>query len=225
MRIMKQVAAPNTIDELLFRCQQMAGKTLAQLAAELEIAVPDNLLTNKGWVGQLFEHYLGADAGSNAEPDFTGLGVEMKTLPLNKHGKPKESTYVCTLNLGEPGHMRWEASWVKHKLAKVLWVPVEADRDIPLAERFVGSAWLWQPSKAQEAILKRDWEELMDRVVSGEQADISAKEGEYLQIRPKAAHSKVMARTNDADGGVLINPKGFYLRSQFTAILLANQAL
>ena len=210
--------------ELLQRCQQLAGKTLGQVAAELGLLVPDNLQRHKGWVGQVLEQYLGADAGNQAEPDFTGLGIELKTLPLNAQGLPKESTYVCTVSLTESGNLQWQDSWVRAKLAHVLWLPVEADSSIPLVERYVGLGWLWRPTGEQAAQLQRDWEELMDRVVLGEQADITAREGEYLQIRPKAAHSRIMAKTLSEQGETsLINPKGFYLRSGFTRQLLADQ--
>lgn len=215
---------PETRQELLERCQLLAGKTLGQVAAELGLVIPENLQRHKGWVGQLLETYLGADAGNQAEPDFMHLGIELKTLPLNAQGEPKESTYVCTVSLTESGHLQWQNSWVRRKLSQVLWLPVEADSSIMLADRYVGLGWIWQPTSEQEKQLQRDWEELMDRIVLGEQADITAREGQYLQIRPKAANSRVMAKSLGEEGEAsLINPKGFYLRSQFTRELLATQ--
>lgn len=215
------ILPPQTQDELMQRCQILAGKTLGQIAAELKIDVPENLQRHKGWVGMLLESYLGADAGNQAEPDFMGLGIEMKTMPLNALGQPKESTYVCTVSMRQSGELVWQDSWVRRKLSHVLWVPVEADPDIPLAERYVGNAWLWRPSEEQDAILKRDWEELMDRIVLGEQADITAKEGEYMQLRPKAANSRILVKGVSAQGEQeFINPKGFYLRTSFTKLLL-----
>ncbi len=217
----KTVTAPQSSTELLARCNELAGKTLGQIAASLGLAVPDNLQRHKGWVGALFEQALGADAGSRAEPDFIGLGIEMKTLPLNKSGLPKESTYVCTVSMQQNGALDWHQSWIRRKLSCVLWVPVEADHSIPLSERYVGQAWLWQPNAAQEAQLQRDWEELMDRVVLGGQAEITAKEGEYLQIRPKAAHGRIVSTGISAEGlKDKVNPKGFYLRPSFTRLLL-----
>jgi len=215
------VSPPKTQDELLQRCQNIAGKTLGQLASDLNIPVPENLLRHKGWVGMLLEAYLGADAGNHAEPDFTGLGIEMKTLPINALGQPKESTYVCTVSLEQSGELSWQNSWIRRKLAHVLWVPIEADPTIALADRFVGNAWLWKPSAEQDEILQRDWSELMDRIVLGGQSEITAREGEYLQIRPKAANSKVLATGISSVGSrQKINPKGFYLRTAFTGQLL-----
>lgn len=215
-------SAPQSEADLLLRCQQIAGMTVGQLAAKLNRAVPQDLSRHKGWLGQLIEQILGADAGSQALQDFTALGIELKTLPLNAMGEPKESTYVCTVSLTQNGEMHWQDSWVRRKLAKVLWLPVEADPDIPLAQRFIGQAILWQPSAQQDAQLKSDWEELMDQIVLGGQQDISAKSGEYLQIRPKAANSQVTARATGSDGiETALNPKGFYLRPCFTRQILA----
>ncbi|MDT8371087.1 MAG: DNA mismatch repair endonuclease MutH [Gammaproteobacteria bacterium] len=218
------ITPPTSQKELLARCGLLTGKTLGQVAAQLKLPVPDNLQRHKGWVGSLLEKALGADAGNLAEPDFVALGIEMKTLPLNANGLPKESTYVCTVAMHQTGEVNWQDSWVRRKLAHVLWVPVEADNAIPLAERYIGQAWLWQPTPYQESCLQRDWEELMDRIVLGKQDEITGLEGEYLQLRPKAAHSRIVAK-GISDTGTMhkINPKGFYLRTQFTRQLLQNK--
>jgi len=216
-----KISPPKSQAELLARCEALAGKTLGQVAINLGLAVPENLQRYKGWVGALLEAALGADAGNRAEPDFIGLGIEMKSLPLNKQGLPKESTYVCTVSMQQTGQLNWHQSWLRRKLSHVLWVPIEAEKVIPLGERYIGQAWLWQPSAEQEALLQCDWEELMDKIVLGGQSDITAKEGEYLQIRPKAAHSRVVAMGVSEDGlDEKINPKGFYLRTAFTRLLL-----
>lgn len=216
-----KILPPKTQDELLERCQNMAGKTLGQIALELQVSVPENLLRHKGWVGNLLEIYLGADAGNKAEPDFIGLAIEMKTMPLNALGQPKESTYVCTVPMHQNNEVEWQDCWVRRKLSHVLWVPVEAESTLSLAERYVGNAWLWKPTKQQSVILQADWEELMDRIVLGQQAEVTAKEGEYLQIRPKAANNRVQVKGISGDGEqTMINPKGFYLRTSFTKQLL-----
>ncbi len=215
------VLPPTTQDELMARCQQLLGKTLGQVSVELGWVAPADLRRHKGWVGALLEAALGADAGNKAQPDFTQLAIELKTLPINRQGFPKESTYVCTVSMQQSGELNWHQSWLRRKLRHVLWVPIEADADIPLAQRYIGQAILWRPSLEQETILQRDWESLMDRVVLGEQAEITAKEGDYLQIRPKAANSHIVA-TGISEHGLKekINPKGFYLRTSFTQQLL-----
>lgn len=213
---------PATLDELMTRAYAIAGLRLGQLAQQLAVAVPSDLRREKGWVGQLLERALGASASSLAEPDFQLIGVELKTIPLDAHGRPRESTYVCTVPLeAEALGQQWESSWVRRKLATVLWVPVEGDNAIPLAERRIGNPLLWRPSAAEEAQLRADWEELMEMICLGQLESITAALGEVLQIRPKAASARVRGRAIGAEGRVVrTNPRGFYLRSRFTAAIL-----
>lgn len=215
---------PTTLTELQQRSQALAGLTLGQIAAQLQLPVPTNLLKDKGWVGQLLEQALGASAGSKAEPDFPHLGVELKTLPIDQHGKPLESTYVCVAPLTGVAGLQWQQSWVCRKLQQVLWVPILAERQIPLAERMVGSPFLWQPSAKQQLALQQDWEELMEQITLGGIASIRGNQGKILQLRPKAANSKALTDAIGAEGEPIRTlPRGFYLKASFTASLLQQQ--
>lgn len=215
--------APHSEQELLDRARGIAGLTLAELAARLGCAVPRSPVRAKGWFGQLVERALGATAASLPEPDFQYLGVELKTLPLNRQRRPKESTYVCTVPLAENSGLTWHTSLVYAKLKRVLWLPVEGDRDIPLEARRIGTPLLWSPDSEQEEVLRQDWEELMDMVVLGQLDQIGARHGTYLQIRPKAANGRALCRTSDSQGDAAWTlPRGFYLRSQFTAQILSR---
>lgn len=216
-----QVTPPQSETELLQRCRSLAGLTLQQLAERYAIAIPPDLRRHKGWVGQLVELALGADAQSLAEPDFRAIGVELKTVPVDSKGIPRESTYVCTVPLEEGLEPRWEESWVCRKLSRVLWLPVEADPAIPLAARRLGSALLWSPDENEQTLLRQDWEELGEMICMGELEQITARMGTVLQIRPKAANSAVRCRSVGADGEMIVtNPRGYYLRPAFTRALL-----
>ena len=212
---------PESEAELLARCRDLAGKSLGQVAGELNFTVPASRTRAKGWAGQLIEHYLGATAASQPEPDFLNLGVELKTIPVNRRGRAKESTFVCMAPLKLTSGMRWPDSTVRHKLERVLWVPIEADPGILPANSRVGNSFLWSPSRQQLQVLEQDWQELIEMISFGEFDKISAKHGEYLQIRPKAASSASLARATLVDGETgLTLPRGFYLRTRFTTMLL-----
>jgi len=212
---------PASEDELLDRAKAIAGLSLGQLAERHQQHAPDDLRRAKGWAGQLIETSLGADAASLSEPDFQALGVELKTLPINRQGQPRESTYVCVVPLDAPNAVTWENSCVWRKLRRVLWVPVEAEPDIPVAQRRIGTALLWSPTPEQEAALRTDWEELMDMVCLGELEKITARHGVHLQIRPKAADSRALCRaTGETGERILTLPRGFYLRASFAAAIL-----
>lgn len=213
--------SPKNETELLHRAKSIAGLTLGELAQELGVSVPPDLKRDKGWVGQLIEIALGAKAGSKPEQDFAHLGIELKTIPINANGFPLETTFVSLAPLIQNSGVNWESSHVKHKLSRVLWIPVQGERQIPLAERFIGAPILWQPNAEQENRLRRDWEELMDYIVLGKLHQINATYGEVLQLRPKGANNRARAKGVNAKGEIIDTlPLGFYLRKTFTAEIL-----
>jgi len=216
---------PESEAELLDRAWNIAGISLGELAANLDLKTPENLLHNKGWIGETLELVLGATAGSKPEPDFQLIGVELKTIPIKiinqKNRRPKESTHVCTVPMINTQGMRWENSLVKEKLSRVLWIPVEYSDQIKLADRKIGSPLLWSPTLAEEELLRTDWEEFMELISLGELDQITAHLGEALQIRPKAANSRALAESVGKEGErTKALPRGFYLRTSFTASLL-----
>ncbi len=214
------VAPPLSETELLARAQAVAGRCLASLAGDVGVRVPRDLRRHKGWVGELLERLLGATSASLPEPDFPALGVELKTLPVGRSGLPRESTYVCTVPL-EPLGERWATCWVRRKLARVLWVPVEAEPQVPLRERRIGMPLLWSPSVEEETLLRHDWEELMELVGLGGLERITARHGTALQIRPKAANGRALTTGVGPDGAPIATlPRGFYLRAAFTTAVL-----
>ena len=209
-----------TTEQLLQRCHNIAGMTLGQLAGQLKVKMPADLKRDKGWVGQLLELALGAEAGSKALPDFPALGIELKSLPIDQQGKPLESTYVCVAPLTGVTSQSWSQSWICQKLQQVLL----AERQIPLAERVIGSAFLWQPSAAEMQILQQDWEELMELITLGGIDQIRGAHGKALQLRPKAADSKALTAAIGARGEPIQTlPRGFYLKASFTAAILQRQ--
>ncbi len=203
------------------RAQAISGMTLGELAEMLGQAAPRDQQRAKGWAGQLVEKSLGATAASLAEPDFQAIGVELKTIPIGRDGRPRESTYVCTVPLTNNSGITWETSWVRRKLLRVLWLPLEANPELPLPARAIGAAMLWDLEPDLETILREDWDELMDMVCLGQLEKITARHGAYLQIRPKAASSRSLCLAVGESGELIrTNPRGFYLRASFTREVL-----
>ena len=212
---------PQNLEQLLSQAQSIAGLTFGELADELHIPVPIDLKRDKGWVGMLLERALGATAGSKAEQDFSHLGVELKTLPINAEGYPLETTFVSLAPLVQNSGGKWENSHVRHKLSCVLWIPIEGSRHIPLRERHIGAPIFWKPTAEQERQLKQDWEELMDLIVLGKLDQITARIGEVMQLRPKGANSRAVTKGIGKNGEIIDTlPLGFYLRKEFTAQIL-----
>ena len=133
---------PESESELKSRMTALSGKKLSQLADEIHWPVPENLKHDKGWIGQLIEVHLGASAGNLSQPDFQNLGIELKTIPLNANHRAKETTFVCAVPLLNHIGLAWQDSCVFHKLSRVLWLPIEADPTIAIAERKVGQGFI-----------------------------------------------------------------------------------
>ena len=223
-RQMKFTSPPKSIEELKHRMDLIAGLSLGEIADELEVEVPENLLVDKGWGGQLIEAYLGATAGNLPEPDFQEIGVELKTIPISSEGKPLETTFVCVAPLSPVLGETWKTSTVFKKLQHVLWVPIVSDKHIPIPHRQIASPFLWRVEDQDESVFESDWNELTDLIVYGKHDEITAKHGEHLQLRPKAADSSVRTSGIDREGKpVLAPPKGFYIRTSFTKQLLNQQ--
>lgn len=215
------ISPPTSIQQLNQRAKQLAGKTILELAGLHNVKVPNNLKTQKGWQGQFLERCLGADAGNLAQPDFSLLDIELKTLPIDYSGKVQESTYVSVVNISNNLGLQWKDCAVYHKLKHVLWVPIAHEKGQPTIESQIATPFFWQMNLEQETQLKDDWENAMELISMGKVDQLNARMGQFLQVRPKAAHSRVLTKVVDENGdeGQTL-PRGFYLRSIFTQALL-----
>jgi len=214
------VQSPRDITELAERARALTGRTLREVASAFAEQHTGSRVHRKGKLGQLVEQVLGASAGSRQVPDFPALGVELKTIPLDAQGRPRESTFVASFSLADAESACWERSAVRHKLAHVLWIPVHVDEPEP---RF-GAPLFWRPTHAQEQVLRGDFDDIMGMVAIGHVEELTAHLGRWLQARPKAAHGRVRTVAYGAEGPQLALPRGFYLRARVTSALLRDPA-
>jgi len=221
------VASPRTEAELLARAASLAGHTLEELAQQLGAPPPPpDARRAKGLAGLLLERALGATAGSAAGPDFPALGVELKTIPVDPRGRPAEVTFVCMVPQTRIAELEWEASPVRAKLRRVLFVPIEGDLRIPLGRRRIGAPRLWSPSPTEEAELRADFELLASMLGCGDAESLTARTGRHLHVRPKGRDARARVRGADELGAPTRTlPRGFYLRPTFTVRMLAQVLL
>jgi DNA mismatch repair protein MutH len=217
------IPPPASEGELEKRAAWLAGRTLGELAAALGVEAPPPGARGKGKMGALLEKVLGAHAGSAPAPDFPALGVELKSIPVDDVGRPRESTFVCTISLAGADRERWETSVARAKLSRVLFVPIHIGAERSTRERRIGTALLWRPTRDQEDILRGDFDEAMGVIGAGRIEQITARAGRWLQVRPKAATSRVRTMSFGPEGEWIATvPRGFYLRASFTRALLLD---
>jgi DNA mismatch repair protein MutH len=221
-----EVRAPRSEAELLARAASLAGHTLGELAALLGAPPPPHDARRaKGLAGHLVERALGAKSGSRAGPDFPALGIELKTIPVDRRGRPAEVTFVCMVPQTRMAELEWEASPVQEKLRRVLFVPIERDPSLPLSERRIGAPRLWSPSRQEQAELRADFELLASVLGCGGAESLTSRQGLHLHVRPKGRDSRARVRGRDELGAPTRTlPRGFYLRASFTVRVLGGCA-
>mgnify|MGYP001150985648 CR=1 FL=1 len=216
---------PASIDELLERARALTGSAVGAVLRDLGLAASADPVRTKGSAGETLERALGATGGSSQVLDFPDLGVELKTIPVTAEGTPLESTYVCTLSLADAELQEWETSWVRAKLARVLFVPLVGAHKIAWQERVVGAPVLWSPTSEQDDILRADFDDVVGLIGVGRIEELTAHRGRWLQVRPKARDGSVRTLAWGSEGETIATvPRGFYLRTRFTGALLADPA-
>lgn len=219
------IPPPESVDALMRRARALEGRTLADVLADLGLYASQDPLRTKGSAGETIERALGANGGPTRVHDFPELGVELKTIPVTADGAPLESTYVCTLSLADAETQEWETSWVRAKLARVLWVPLVGAHGLAWQERIVGAPVLWEPTKEQDDVLRGDFDDVVGLIGIGRIEDLTAHKGRWMQVRPKARDGSVRTLAYGADNEAIATvPRGFYLRARFTGALLRDVA-
>ena len=210
---------------LLAHARALVGVELGALADALGLPVPVGLVRTKGWSGQVIEQELGVAVSGTRGPDFEALGIELKTVPVTPELVPLESTAVCQIDPIAIAGESWETSYVRAKLARVLFVALEVPPGArSVGDRRVAAVTLWAPAAEEEAALRADFELFVREYFRrGRAAEITGHLGAALQVRPKGRDSADLRDAYDAEGRpTRIGKSGFYLRPAFVARILAR---
>ncbi|HEV3032523.1 MAG TPA: MutH/Sau3AI family endonuclease [Polyangia bacterium] len=218
-----EASRERTLEALLAHARALVGVELGELADGLGLPVPSGLVRTKGWSGQIIEHELGVAPGGTRGPDFASLGVELKTVPVTPALLPLESTAVCQIDPVAMAAESWEGSYVRAKLARVLFVALEVPAGArSVGERRVAAVRLWSPDAEQERLLRADFELFVRGFFRrGRADDITGHLGAVLQVRPKGRNAADTRDGYDAEGrATRVGKSGFYLRPSFIASIL-----
>ena len=227
----KGVAPELDLDRLLAHARALVGVELGELADRLGLAVPSSVAGSarwKGWAGQIVERELGVEGGARG-PDFVHLSLELKTVPVDAHLHPRESTAVCQIDPIAIAAESWRTSAVREKLARVLFVaiarPAGSLGRAPGARR-VSAVRLWTPSHDEDDLLRSDFELFVRGYFRrGRATAITGHLGVALQVRPKGRNAADLRDGYDEAGRPVRVPKtGFYLRPWFVDRLLRGAA-
>jgi DNA mismatch repair protein MutH len=222
-------AATEELAGVLAHARALIGVELGELADQLGLPVPAGVAgprRSKGWAGQIIERELGVETTGGSGPDFAGLGLELKTVPIDADGKPRESTAICQIDPVVIAGESWETSAVRGKLARVLFVALEVPPGArSVAERRVSSVRLWSPSRDQDDQLRADFDLFVREYFRRGRADaITGHMGRVLQVRPKGRNAADRRAGYDESGRpISVGKCGFYLRPAFVETLLRSR--
>lgn len=211
---------------MLAHATALVGVTLAELADGLGLPVPPGHVRTKGWSGQIIERELGAGDSRGRGQDFAALGIELKTVPVNRDLVPRESTAVCQIDPIQIAGESWQTSYLREKLSQVLWVALRVpEEESSVGDRQVVAVRLWHPSEQEEAWLAQDFELFVREYFRrGRAAELTGHQGRVLQVRPKGRNAADVRRAYGPHGeSTEIGKCGFYLRPTFVAQILANR--
>ena len=211
------------LEALLSHARALVGVELAELAEGLGLPVPAGRVRTKGWSGQVVEHELGVAVGGSRGPDFAALGIELKTVPVDAGLAPRESTAVCQIDPIAIAAESWESSYVRRKLARVLFVALEVPPGArSVGDRRVAAVCLWSPSPDEERLLRADFELFVRGYFRQGRAEaITGHLGAVMQVRPKGRNADDDRAGYDAQGNpTRVGKCGFYLRPGFVAAVL-----
>jgi DNA mismatch repair protein MutH len=203
----------------------LVGMELGELADQMGLPVPPAAgpERSKGWAGQIIERELGVETNGAAGPDFAALKLELKTVPVDRDLRPRESTAVCQIDPVAIAGESWSTSTAREKLARVLFVALEHPPGArSVGERRVSAVRLWSPTRHQEELLRADFELFVREYFrKGRTSAITGHLGQVLQVRPKGRNAADLRDGYDEAGRpVRVGKCGFYLRPAFVASIL-----
>ena len=217
---------PATLEALLAHARALVGVELGELADALGLPVPVGRVRTKGWSGQVIEHELGVAVGGTRGPDFAALGIELKTVPVRAETlEPLESTAVCQIDPVAIAGESWDSSYVRLKLARVLFVALDVpDGARSVGERRVAAVRLWSPNAAEERRCAPTSScSCATTTAAGGPPRSPATWAPCCRSAPRGATPPTRATPTTPQGRpTRVGKHGFYLRPAFVARLLGG---
>jgi DNA mismatch repair protein MutH len=200
--------------EALRQIRLLTGRDLRPLADLYRITVWKDGHKNKGWAGQVIEHYLGLPQNSLQAPDFGTW--ELKVVPLVRASdgrlRVKESMAITMIEPAEVVASQFEDSHLYDKLRSLV-VVARIFEDVADSSSILHSAAefdLNNPALRKQVSV--DYETIRELIRIRGISALTGETGEYIQARTKGRGHGSTSRA-------------FYARAVFVAHILNLQKL
>jgi DNA mismatch repair endonuclease MutH len=218
------------IDSIFHYARGIEGKTLLTILQEAglteeEIAWVHSKESDKGLPGKIVEaSYFGYELNNRQEADFETVGAELKTTAADfdsatSRYKSGETVSVTQIDFRGPVETDFYASHLYDKLKMLIVIFYHRDKTLDsklLYEVFFAS--LFRPSEEDLAIIKSDYQEIIQKISAGQAHTLSRSDGTYLSTAPKARRSTNMI--TPYYGGERIVKRSYTLRKEYVNVIL-----
>ncbi|QJC35873.1 MutH/Sau3AI family endonuclease [Enterobacteriaceae endosymbiont of Donacia sparganii] len=207
---------------LFLRAKLITGYSIIDIARWLNYKIFNNFKQDKGIIGKLIEFYLIGKQNNNlSNQDIPYLGIEIKTITINKKNKIINDCFICSFPLINKNTLLFYKKKLDNKISKILWIPIIIKNiNTPLPMRKIGKPFFWVPSVKEKIKLNYDWNNLIKLLIIGEIKNINSYNGYILLVKNKG-NKKQLTKTIDKTGKIIsIIPRSLYFKKKFLNYLL-----
>lgn len=219
--------------------QKLIGKTFADVCNEddqigqsiikEESAIYNAAMENKrqkGGLGTIIEErFFHYPANDDSRPDFPEAGVELKVSPyrIAAGGKKvaKERLIITMINYNEVVFETFETSHVWNKSKRILLIYyLYLKEALSKLDYRIDYARLFTPPENDLAIIRHDFELIVDKIKKGKAHELSEADTLYLGAATKAATSS--NRRSQPYSDIPAKPRAFAFKNSYMTFVLNN---
>ena len=186
----------------------------------------DGGFEKKGGLGILLEErYFHYKANSDARPDFDKAGVELKVSPYKVNSKnekvAKERLVISMIDYMNVVNEVFDDShmWLKARLMLLIYYLYQSEIRNRLDYR-IDYVSLFTPPEEDIAIIRDDYEKIVEKIKSGKAHELSEGDTMYLAACTKSSDSSVRRAQPYSD--ILAKPRAFSFKSSYMTSVLNN---
>ncbi|WP_455543513.1 Sau3AI family type II restriction endonuclease [Intestinibacter sp.] len=150
---------------------------------------------NKGALGHVIEEsYFGYDINSDSNPDFLVAGIELKVTPFkvnkNKTISAKERLVLNVIDYSEEYKHDFYDSSFWHKSKLLLLVFYQWKENVNPKDYIIEDILLYEFDEDDLAVIKNDWEIIVNKIKEGKAHEISESDTSYLAACTKGKNKE-----------------------------------
>lgn len=206
---------PKNKESIIAYARKLLGSTLRQ---HVDVSERLNPSKRKGSFGNVLEKdYFQYKLNSDSNPDFSEVGLELKSTPLkrNKNGSyvAKERLVITMINYMKVIKECFEASILMHKLKDILLIVYLHEQGKDFLDYQIKIVDEWGLPEEDVPTIKADWELVVKKISDGRAHEISGRDTLYLEACTKASNSSVTTKQPYSE--IPAKPRAWALKASY----------